>query len=647
MSRRGTRRYRFFITLFAVTLGIPALTVCQATGDVTHTVPGLAIPMQPVNAISLGFDKLLDTYHWNGQLRYLGGDGPFNVALSEQSFSTLILSDHNLTRDEHSFGLGLRQRFFDKLSGAVQESSYVLSDNRNLAIGSASAHALYGGMDYRPFDQVLFEPLAGYRFDNQVDQQDRGPSYQFNLLASQFDLGGGMASFGGHHRIDKLDPRILETHLDTFRISRDFAAATRNALQISFNRSRRDFYFPADASIQSRFAVANNIQTRTEDVFVLGDSLQYPVSPQMQLGVQGMVYNRGIEQSVRYQNVSGGYADPVRNINEFRLDGNIGLAFNPWRSMDGMVQLGYQERNEEHSAQQLDSLSGPAFATINTSETRKNNQSRRTALMLQLNAGITDADSISLGYSTGILRYDTPSLDNTDDRDELRDIASLTVMHRFSPYFSLAALGEVTLDHLVYLSSQRSADNAWNRIYRFAPQLSFAPSSSFTTFNAFEVLANYTIYDFDYASSAVRSFTFRQFAFTDSTLWMLTNRVGLQWFSNIRFYERGELQWQAFSERPLTYFEDKTYIGTVRCQPSPGMRFAVGFRYFSQWRRHYEGTELLTDGFLRSVGPISTIELNFGSRTRIFVNGWYEHQVQDGQQTRDLATLTMSCSVII
>jgi len=97
----------------------------------------------------------------------------------------------------------------------------------------------------------------------------------------------------------------------------------------------------------------------------------------------------------------------------------------------------------------------------------------------------------------------------------------------------------VNLSHLVYLSPQRSADNTWNRIFRLSPRFAYKPSEKFFSFNTFEVLANYTTYDFEFISASVRSYVFRQFAFIDSTEVGISNRFSLGWYHYLRFYERG------------------------------------------------------------------------------------------------------------
>ena len=638
---------RYLAIAGLIILACYATTLAQDAHETPRTEP-LQIAHSPLNGLNFGFDKLLTTYHWNGMGRYEGISGPLWFLFDEQYLSTVILSDVNSIRNEEQFGFTAKYRLTDLLRSSIRESSYVLSDNQSAGIGTASSHALYGGIEYHPFDQLMVEPLAGVRFDNQIDQQDRGPSYALSVFSDGLESGGYRSRFGGNVRYDRLDPRILETHFDTLRIDKEFPDRTRNVLQIFFNRHRRDFYFPADPIVQSVFGVKNNIESRTENSLTVGDSIEYPISPATTLFMQANILTRGIGRDVRYRNFSNTSSPALNsNIDEFRIDGSAVADYSAPGGLNASIQVAYQERDESHALEPNDSVASGKFISLSESETRKNNFSHRTLLSTSLSMGLGRSDSVEFSGMTSILRYDTPSDLNTDDRDELRDILGLTYTHRFTSYFSARTLFEVNLNHLVYLSGLRSADNTWNRIFRISPRFAYSPSNWFHSYNTFEVLANYTTYDFEFVAGSVRSFAFRQFAFIDSTTWGITKRCSLSWTHYLRFYERGELNWDGFSERPLFYFEDKTYMGAAEFRVNDDLRFATGLRFFSQARYGYTGAKRTLENYLRSLGPVTTMELNFGSRTRILLNGWYEHQVQTDQASRDLTTITMSCTLRI
>ncbi|MBI4810278.1 MAG: hypothetical protein HY800_02295 [Ignavibacteriales bacterium] len=290
-----------------------------------------------------------------------------------------------------------------------------------------------------------------------------------------------------------------------------------------------------------------------------------------------------------------------------------------------------------------ESFSAEALAQA---EERKNNHTRRTVMMGTSSWAVSSSDTITLSGSANILRYDTPSLENDDDRDELWYLLNLTTSHQINRHLYLRSAIDLNLSHLVYLFSTRSADNNWNRIIRLSPTIIYSPFSDLRSTNTFEVLANYTVYDFEYLAPQPRSFVFRQFGFLDSTSINLTNRIGIEWFSYLRLYERGEFNWDSFTERPVNSFEDKTIVANIRYSLTKSLLFSLGFRYFSQLRFDHMKNERRLENFLQSMGPTTSIEVA-NDRISFVVRGWYENQTQTNQKTRTFTTMVMNLSVHI
>ena len=366
------------------------------------------------------------------------------------------------------------------------------------------------------------------------------------------------------------------------------------------------------------------------------------------LTAAGSVVTRQIDRSIRYHSL----VDPVHTqqntgISEFRMEGLLRGDIRLSDALRTTLAFGYSERDEEHRLQPESTLRQFDIDSLRRIEERKNNLSRRTTVSASAAAAVSSSDTLELAGSGSILRYDTPSQDNTDDRDELWYVASLTTHHHPSRVLALHFTVDLSMTHLVYLFSQMSANNTWNRILRFAPKIDYAPLPQFRTENSFEVLANYTVYDFDYIASQTHSYVFRQFAFIDSSTIDLTHKLSLDAYTFLRFYERGELRWNDFAERPVDYFEDRTYIGTLRYAISHRLLFSLGIRYFSQMRYGFEGTDHVLVGSFRSLGPMGGIVLGVGSRSDLSLKGWYERQTQTGQPARGTTTLTMLLNVRI
>lgn len=653
-SQSEDRRLFFNRHLLARPSGIPSIIIILAIGGVCHgqtqdySFPkGVArFATDSGNVASIGFDKSLSTYHWTGVLGYRLNSGPVTFGLHERFQSTLIRADRNLITDEQTLSLMARYKASSLVSPSMRISSFILSDNKSIGISSASAHGFHGGFAFMPQTSILLEPMAGIRIDNQVDARDRGPSFLLDVAVDSATFSGYRFDGLGRYQYDKLDPRAIETRNLQLHLDRYFFERTRNVLTVHYNRNRRDFYVPADATVQQTFGAVQNIETRSEDLVLVGDTLDYQVGTRALLTIQGNILDRTIHRTTRYRYID----DPRANttIDELRIDGGMSLSLSPTDRIRTVARLLYQEREERHELDEDGALYRfKDLDSLTTLEESKNNRSRRSSVAGEMRIVFSATDTMELSGSGTILRYDTPSGRNLEDRDELWYLISANAAHRFSRSLAMSLSADVHLTHLVYLSSRRSDQNTWNRIFRLSPRLVYTPSRTFTSINRFEVLANYTAYDFEFLSSNIRSFVFRQFSLADSTFFQCTRRFGIEWTSIWRLYDRGDLKWDAFSERLINSFVDRSYGGTLHYALEEGLLFSIGIRYFSQLRYGYRGVERYLETQFRSVGPTTSIAWNSKSRTILSIHGWYEHQTQTGIASRNFANLTMSLNVRI
>jgi hypothetical protein len=622
------------VSLFLLLISIPS------GAQVNQESPASAFPIP--NQASIGFDKLLNRYHWDTRLDYKKTFGPLSLNFKQDFRSSLIQTEKKFIRDEHAADFSLRHPLIPRLAGRLKANSYSLSDNQTIALGNAGSHSFMYGVEYVPLERFSLEPMVGIRYDNQVGQYDNGLVYSLGVNSNDVQLGGYGFTLSGLNERAELYPRSLETFRDTLGVNKSFSEKSRLQFALSYLRNKREFYLGDNLSASSNSLP--NIETRTENVLAFSNALEYSSSNMLQFDVQSQIVSRDVGRTTRGQSFSQSILTMISpTIEEFRIEGDVGIKLTPVKTFSLVTRLGYFEREERHGITEQESVSRFSLDSAAGVQERKNNQARRTSLMGDIFYSPTLSDSFRLSFSNSILHYDTPSPLNDDDRDELRHNIRLTTSNQINQYLHLQTIAEASLNHLVYLIRTRSSDNTWNRIFRLSPRLLYTPAHSISSMNTFEVLANYTVYDFEYLSSSVRSFTFRQFAWIDSTNLLLTKRLSLDWFSNIRFYERGELRWEEFSERPLTSIDENTYTGAVRYRVSELLFFSVGIRYFSQSRFAYAGVEKKQEFFLRSIGPTTAIDWSVGSRTRLQVKGWYEHLSQTGQQRTTNANMTMEC----
>ncbi|HTK80708.1 MAG TPA: hypothetical protein VL633_00300 [Bacteroidota bacterium] len=627
-------------TAIAVTAFIGLLhctAYCQELPE--RVAPSKSDSIRSGNLASISLDKFLNTYLWNGNAIVNAAMDQYSLSLRESFTSTVIRTEQIRITDQQRLDVSLMRKLSDKLQVVGQATSFIVSDNRSIGISNVSSNGFYGGVEYRPISALAITPLIGVRLENQVDQPDRGVSYLLNLASDDLEYEGYHTQLAGRWQYDNLAPRTVENRNLSVTAVKYFFEETRNKLVVNYYRNRRDFYSPADSTVRQQFQVANNIEARSEDAFSVVDSLDYNVGEKLLLTFQGNVYNRDIDRETRYRTYSAGTQAPNTTIGELRIGGGMQLRYRDRKKADAVVEFTFQERDENHRLQPDDSL--PNVTNLTRLEERKNNQSRRTSLASAIAYQVSRSNLISVSGSVNLLRYDTPSTENDDDRDELWYIVNLTTIHTINQYLTLRLSADANLTHLVYLASTRSADNTWNRILRLSPRVEYVPSGAFRTVNTFEVLANYTAYDFEYPSSPVRSYAFRQFGVIDSSGIDLTRKFGIEFFAQLRFYERGELRWDAFTERPLNYFEDRTYTGALRYRLNTSLLFSLGIRFFSQARFGYSGSERVLEQYTRSIGPVTSIGWVVATRSELSLHGWYEYQTQTGVSARGITNMTM------
>ena len=177
--------------------------------------------------------------------------------------------------------------------------------------------------------------------------------------------------------------------------------------------------------------------------------------------------------------------------------------------------------------------------------------------------------------------------------------------------------------------------------------MEFRPFKRFLTNNTFEVLANYTVYDFEDQSASIRSFSYRQFSWVDSTIVPVNRVISLDFFVYLRLYERGQLRWDEFTERNESAFVDETYAVQVRYAPVPSITFAAGVRYFSQTRYSYENGSKTFASRLKSFGPTCLIHWQVNSYGLVGFSGWFEERRQSEGTSRSIPNMNLNVQLLL
>ena len=635
---RGLLRHVSFLTGFILGL----FFVYQTTIGQELFRPFTAPTADSLYLCSLGFDRILNTYLWSGDFKKEIYGQLWSIDLHQQIRSRIIKTNQTAIQDEYEGLIALRARLSEYWNFQIKNSSNVLADNRAIDLGRMAQHQILAGFEYMPTGNIAGEALGGYELNTQEQENDHGFAYAFGFNTRQVALEEFNASLKSSWNQSFLGRRSPHTGDIKLTFLRDFGGGINDSLAVNYGTQRRQFYTSMDYSDQLTFGVPHNILQRDANMLEISNQTRYNLDQNFSLVFSIGISNQLINRGYRFKD----YLHPASlildsRVQEMQFFGIISMQWSPiyWLGTD--IKLAYTEKEERHSI--LDDIyaSNAIIDTQRASTSRLENTAQRTTLTTALKVDVTQNDKIRLVTSASILRYDTPNIFNTDDRDELLLTSGAEYLHSFSSRLLLILNTDLTLFHLVYLNRDKSANNNWNRIIRFSPSIEYMPTSWFRTAMRTEVLANYTVSDYEKQVASIRSFSFRQVLWSDSTLIQLSKRIQCNFSGSLRIFERGTLRWQEFKEKPEEYVIEKAMWPEIVWSSMIGLKIGIGFRYFGQDRYTYQNNQRVFSQVVEAMGPTASIEWSGLAGEKVVIYGWREEQKSNGKTATILSNLSI------
>jgi hypothetical protein len=597
-------------------------------------------PSLKQNNLYTRFDKQLNTFYLNSRLKLIMESEKIDFLIDENFNSTHIRLPQSSTKDEQHLSIKSLYKYSPKFNIGLLGSSTVLSDNRTLEINQASVSFVTIFSEIEPLRNILFSPFAGYSRNSQIGENDHGLVYGIegitnNLLLSDFRLNSEIRL-----RNEDIMPRRNLNRYFQLSAANYFDVNVSNTINFLYSRSRKDFYFQTDSETQQKFNIINNIQSRTESIYSLQDRLTYDrILDALSMSFAGIVSMRSVDRDTRYKNrdvINTSIFDT--RIEELKLELETLLRYSS-ELFDGHLRFAFSERDEKNITKPFKDAEQSLFDQRSEIESQKNNNSGRLALTFFGDLKISDKEKITLSYFQSKLKYDTPSNQNDDDRDEILSILRIRYTKFLNPYFEAFINAEGTYAHIVYIFAGRSSNNNVNRILRLKAGGDYR-GRKISSYNSFEVSANYTVYDFEDLSSNFQSFSFRQMTALDSTTIRLTDRISLSAYGSVKLSEQGDFRWQGFASRP-TRFLQEIYVEPRIILHLERSSFSTGLRYFSLNTYNFNKLKRIPDTEYFSFGPIVVINTNIWKRLNININGFYEFIRSSGNIGRQQANLMM------
>ncbi|MEJ5261688.1 MAG: hypothetical protein WHT45_03335 [Ignavibacterium sp.] len=600
-------------------------------------------PASKYNLLKSKLDKQLNTYFLNSMFVFSTKFRDLYFGAYEDYKSSYIKGIEKTVRDEHHFSLNLNYDLSKNISFGLIGNNSILSDSRTLEINQSSISNLILFSKLQLVKDLTIAPFSGYANNRQIGENDYGFVYGFEAGGEKINLADFQLETDLKFKNEDISPRKNLIRYFNLNALNYFERNVINNFNVKYYQGRKDFYINADSITSSQFSIKNNIQSRTETGYLIQNRFFFDeFLSTFILDATGKVSFRNIERTLKYKSTdvqSASIFDSEIDELKLELDASIG-----YRSKDFNSSLRFtmNERDEKHKAIRFQGINEAFFNQREESEQQKNNTSNYATLSFDGDLSLSENDKITLSVYQSKLKYDTPSSLNDDDRDEILSIARLGYVKKLNHFFTAFINTEASFAHTVYIFSSRSSNNNKNRTIRLKTGGEYT-GSVVSSFNSFEVSANYTVYDFEDITSPLKSYSFRQLTAFDSTSVKLTSSTSLFVFAYLKLSEQGILNWNSFSEKSTRALHE-VYIEPRFILYKFNSSFSLGVRYFSLSTFNYKGKELELDSKYESIGPTTIIQSRLFRKLLVSLSGYYEFISLTNSADKQQATMNFQLS---
>jgi hypothetical protein len=539
-----------------------------------------------------------------------------------------------------------------ELSDAFQALGQMLyssrSDSRDIALQSAKRMGGYIGLGYQG-NLFSGEVYGGFEANEQLGIKGGGASAYGHIRHVPINLSEGlMLQSEGRGQFTAIDSMRnmadIDVMLSAFSYQQN-GSRNRIYMQIRSTMLNRDFYSP-QGSNSGALAIERRLEQRNRADADIGIEILPKFSANFML-------NAEIADIARlFRNPITEFSNTAinRNLQEFIVNVTGSLSYD--NESGNRITGGFSlfNRDEKNAVKQVFAIDQDQLDIIRKQEFQRDNVSNRFRLFSFGQIILGKHDTIGYDASASLLRYDTPSTSNNDDRDEQTIIASLFWKRPIDEHLTISLLGGLQQTHFVFLKSERSSLSNRNSSIRFAPGLQWR--SRTLEFNPqFEVLANYTIYDFELPGTAVRSFSFRQFSYRDSIRYVFRKDWTIEGNLFIRRFDRGIMSWSEFSETPITMSTEQFFKFLMFVPATRIMRIGLGGRFYQLIQEPYsrsigQNTSQLNAKTL-IYGPEMFAQAQFPDGSSISLRSWYEWQFFGESSRRNQINLFLQASLFL
>ncbi|MBL7999343.1 MAG: hypothetical protein JNL32_11975 [Candidatus Kapabacteria bacterium] len=588
------------------------------------------------NTARIGMDKIANTFLFRANAdiaqRVFGGE----LTISQNYSGSTVRSLSAAFRDDQQFQLGYSIPVDSTFQILTQGLWLYSRDSRSLGLSSLERSNASAGLRYKYDNYIMLEAVAGAERATQSLVRDVGTLLSVNGRAQNIQLDNYDVSAQLRSEYISFTERTNSDIDAQLGLRREYDARNYLTVLATHRNLRRDFYSLSSLNA----APVTTLETRFERRTAIDAATQFGVLKNISADIQA---------TFGFASVNRGYARPLEGLNNTSVQRDLSeLSVNVQAKADYADATSYAQagiasfyRDEENTAlKKFDGIGDDLLDTVKLLERIRDNSTSRVRLFASGGTALSKRDSITVSASISILRYDTPSVLNNDDRDEQNILFHVVFFRQFSPYLRGVLSFQTQQTNIVFLKSQRSSLNNWNRVYRLAPSCDI-DVGRFHAQPQCEVLAQYTVYDFEGMPSVPQSFSFRQIAIRDSLIIPLYHSASIETRFYLRYFERGELFWSSFSERPVSKNYEQFIRPLVWVDAGTDCRVAAGIRWYALSQQNIV-TPNAVNTLLESIAPECSLEWTLERGTQLRVNGWYEFQYQNRIAFRRMPNISIT-----
>lgn len=588
--------------------------------------------------LALGFEKLVNTLYFTGNLAvdkdiYEGG----RLTIADIYKSTGLKSSQTTFRDDQVLNTAFTHSLSKNLKAILKQYWYYSSDAASSRVNKLEILRGTGGINYSISKNSSVELNSGAERIYQVGISStgvllNGTGIIKNLNYEDYIINGVLNGEYIKHNMDRLNNDLAFG----LSASKDFSQTDKINLAIKVKRQNRDFVNLVSSS------VSVPIESRLDFSYSGDFGLDFAFFKELTSSLKFSLEQSSIDRNFKQEIADYSYSAVKRNWAIGQLSLNIETKLKlKW--LEQTISVLFNSRNEENILSKKFSITDNDLASLNLLEQQKDNQSSRTSLLARTILLLSKKDTFSLNYSASLFKYDTPSQLNYDDRDELMYFCTAQYTHQFNQNLKATLTGELQMSHLVFLFAQRSAMNNWNRSVRLSPSITIA-TKGFQMSPEFEVLANYTVYDFQ-STNGLQSFSYRLIGCRDTIFFDLGRHYSLQSRISLRYSERGVLYWGNFSEYPQNSNFEQFFKLLIFAEIDNYIFSGIGVRYYGLEQNALGKASASSEYSTRSIGPEASVRVVFANGSYILFSGWYEYQKSNNNKTKQIPNINLQSSI--